>query len=320
MIQHITSKSLSVLLVPLLAFAFLLGTASASEASHVRGSDLVPTAQAAIGTPYVFGANGPSALDCSALVRQVLAQHGITNVPRTSINQHRWTRSISRSQLRAGDLVFHSFSARNGRNGTDHVSIYIGNGQVIDASRSNGGVVQRRLIEHSITGYGRIPGVTPGSSAASSPSSTSTRSVASSTTTRAEAARIVADRLDLRDRRNPFGVTTEGGAVGAVYHAGIGLPYSDGTWRPHARITQGQLAAWLDRADASRADAARIVADVMGFDDRRNPFGVTTRGGAVGALYQAGIALPYADGTWRPHTTVTRGQLDAWMRRGTDRF
>ena len=314
MVRYITQTSLSLFLVPFLAVGFVIGLAPASEASKTRGDDLVSTAQQAVGTPYVFGAEGPNALDCSGLVRQVLAVHGITDVPRVSLDQQDWSRSISRSQLQPGDLVFHSFSSRHGANGTDHVSFYAGNGQVIDASRSNGQVVRRPLIEHSITGYGRIPGVNTGPSASAPTSS----SMPTAGTTRAEAARIVADTLGLDDRRNPFGVTTEGGAVGAVHHAGIALPYGDGTWRPHSTVTPGQLAAWLDRAAATRADAAHVVAQVLGLKDRNNPFGVTTRGGSVDALYQNGIAYPYDEGTWRPHTTVTRGQLEAWMLRAAN--
>jgi hypothetical protein len=306
----------SIVLLPLVAVALMLvSVPPAAEASTVTGDQIVRSARAQLGVPYSFGGNGPRTLDCSGLVRLALAEHGITNVPRASIDQHRWARSITRSQLRPGDLVFQSWGPRNGPNGTDHVAIYLGRGRVLDASSSRGRVIERSLTERVVTGYGRIPGVSHTSSGPTSTSSSTSRSGWAGGTTRAEAARIVADTLDLRNRRNPFGVTTEGGAVGAVYLAGIGLPYSDGTWRPHASITRGQLAAWLARADPTRAEAARVVADVMGLKHRSNPFGVTTQGGAVGAVYHAGIGLPYSNRTWRPHASVTRGQLDAWMRR-----
>lgn len=306
------SRIQSIVLLPLLAVALMLVSAPpAAEASTVTGDQIVRSAKAQIGVPYYFGGNGPNSFDCSGFVRHALAQHGITNVPRSSIDQHRWTNSISRSQLQPGDLVFQSWGSRNGSNGTDHVAIYLGNGRVIDASPSQGGVVERSLTERVVTGYGRIPGVSHGGS---TPTSTA-RSGWAGGTTRAEAARIMADTLNLRNRSNPFGVTTEGGAVGAIYHAGITAGYSDGTFRPNTSITPNHLAAWLARGDMTRAEAARIVADVMGLKHRSNPFGVTTQGGAVGAVYHAGIALPYSDGTWRPHASVSRGQLDAWMRR-----
>jgi len=300
----------SIVLLPLLAMVLtLVSVPPAADASTVTGDQIVRTASAQLGVPYSFGGNGPRTFDCSGLVRHALARHGITNVPRASIDQHRWARSITRSQLRPGDLVFQSWGSRNGRNGTDHVAIYAGNGRVIDASPTLGGVIERSLTDRVVTGYGRIPGVSHASAGSNSTSGWA------GGTTRAEAARVVANTLRLPNRSNPFGVTTQGGAVGAVFHAGIGFPYSDGTWRPHAPITKGQLSAWLGRADVTRAQAARIVADVIGLRHRSNPFGVTTQGGAVGAVYHAGIGLPYSNGMWRPHAQVTRGQLDAWMRR-----
>jgi hypothetical protein len=302
----------SIVLLPLLAVALMLvSMPPAAEASTVTGDQIARSARAQLGVPYAFGGNGPSSFDCSGLVRHALAQHGITNVPRSSIDQQRWTKSISRSQLQPGDLVFQSWGSRNGTNGTDHVAIYAGNGRVVDSSPSQRGVGERSLTERVVTGYGRIPGVSHGGSTSGSTSSSGW----AGGTTRAEAARIVADTLDLRNRSNPFGVTTQGGAVGATYHAGIASPYSDGTFRPNTAITAGQLGAWLSRAEVTRADAARIVADVMGLKHRSNPFGVTTQGGAVGAVYHAGIALPYSNGTWRPNTSATSGQIDAWMRR-----
>lgn len=303
----IISSLRPVVLAPLLAVALLIGSVpAASEASTVSGDQIARTARSHVGSPYVWGGDGPGSFDCSGLVRYVFGQHGITDIPRVSIDQHRWAQPISRSELRIGDLVFLSFTSRNGSDGTDHVGIYVGDGRMVDASGGRGEVVERGIIEWAVTGYGRVPGVY---------TVTRASSTVSSETTRADAARIVADVMGLRDRSNPFGVTTEAGAVGAVYHAGIGRPYSDGTWRPHARITSAQLVSWLDRADATRAQAARIVASVLGLGDRSNPFGVTTHGGAVGAVYHAGIGLPYSDGLWRPHTTVTRTQLERWMRR-----
>ncbi len=307
----------SIVLLPLLAVDLMLvSVPPAAEASTVTGDQIVRSARAQLGVPYEFGGDGPDTFDCSSLVQHALADNGLTNVPRVSIDQHRWTESISRSQLRPGDLVFQSWGSRNGVNGTDHVAIYAGNGDVIDASRSNGAVVERSLTERVVTGYGRIPGVSQsGSTSGSTATATSTSTSGwAGGTTRAEAARIVADTLDLRDRSNPFGVTTEGGAVGAVYHAGIAPPYSGGKWRPHASISAGQLGEWLARGDTKRADAARIVADVMGLKHRSNPFGVTTQGGAVGAVYHAGIASPYADGKWRPNAPISRNQIKAWVR------
>ena len=77
------------------------------------------------GDPYVWGAAGPSAFDCSGLVMWAYAQVGIS-LPHFTGAQ--WTMGVhvSRSQLQPGDLVF--FYADIG-----HVGLYIGNGLMVDA-------------------------------------------------------------------------------------------------------------------------------------------------------------------------------------------
>jgi cell wall-associated NlpC family hydrolase len=78
-----------------------------------------------IGDPYVWGAAGPSAFDCSGLVVWAYAQIGISLDHFTG---DLWNEGehISRSQLEPGDLVF--FFADIG-----HVGIYVGNGMMVDA-------------------------------------------------------------------------------------------------------------------------------------------------------------------------------------------
>ena len=77
------------------------------------------------GDPYVWGAAGPSAFDCSGLVVWAYAQIGISLEHFTgdlwNEGQH-----ISRNELEPGDLVF--FYADIG-----HVGIYVGNGLMVDA-------------------------------------------------------------------------------------------------------------------------------------------------------------------------------------------
>lgn len=80
------------------------------------------------GDPYVWGATGPSAFDCSGLTSYAYGRAGLS-LPRTAAAQSGAVRHISRSQMHRGDLVFFSsgghvyhvglFAGR--RHGTDYV-------------------------------------------------------------------------------------------------------------------------------------------------------------------------------------------------------
>ena len=80
-----------------------------------------------LGVPYQWGGGSPTTgFDCSGLVQYVFAQLGIA-LPHNTVAQ--WNSPsavpVPRNQLQPGDLVFF--------NGLDHVGIYIGDGNFIDA-------------------------------------------------------------------------------------------------------------------------------------------------------------------------------------------
>jgi peptidoglycan DL-endopeptidase CwlO len=77
------------------------------------------------GDPYVWGAAGPNAFDCSGLVLWAYAQVGIS-LPHYTGDQWNMGVHVSRANLQPGDLVF--FYPDIG-----HVGLYIGNGLMVDA-------------------------------------------------------------------------------------------------------------------------------------------------------------------------------------------
>ena len=95
-------------------------------------SNLISYAYKFIGTPYVFGATGPSAFDCSGFTSYVFSHYG-KSLPRTSQSQYYSGTHISKNQLIPGDLVFFNTYTKLG-----HVGIYIGGGDFIHASSSRG--------------------------------------------------------------------------------------------------------------------------------------------------------------------------------------
>lgn len=88
------------------------------------GARVVAIAEQYLGFPYVFGAAGPNAFDCSGLVTYVYAQIGIS-LPHFAAAQWNYGSYVSIDQLEPGDLVFFA--------NLDHVGIYIGNGDYIQA-------------------------------------------------------------------------------------------------------------------------------------------------------------------------------------------
>ncbi|MFF8590160.1 NlpC/P60 family protein [Streptomyces sp. NPDC015220] len=101
----------------------------ASSHASGRAGAAFSAAQSKIGTPYVYGATGPSSFDCSGLTSWAYAQAGVS-IPRTSEAQANiGTRIYSQSQLQVGDLVFFF-------NDIHHVGLYAGNGQILHAPRT----------------------------------------------------------------------------------------------------------------------------------------------------------------------------------------
>jgi peptidoglycan DL-endopeptidase CwlO len=83
------------------------------------------------GLPYMWGAAGPAAFDCSGLVQWAFAQAGIS-MPRVAADQARAGPSVPVSQLQPGDLLFyHTDPTDPGY--ISHVAIYLGNGWMIQA-------------------------------------------------------------------------------------------------------------------------------------------------------------------------------------------
>ena len=89
------------------------------------GESILAAARSKIGSPYVWGAAGPNAFDCSGLTTWAYRQVG-KDIPRTSYAQASQGQKVSRDQLQPGDIVvFYS--------GASHVGIYAGDGKVVHA-------------------------------------------------------------------------------------------------------------------------------------------------------------------------------------------
>jgi peptidoglycan DL-endopeptidase CwlO len=108
-----------------------------STSASGRAAAAFAAAQTKIGSPYVYGATGPSSYDCSGLTSWAYAQAGVA-IPRTSQAQANAGTHLSLSQLQVGDLVIFYGDQH-------HVGLYAGNGQVLHAPRT-GTVVRYEAI------------------------------------------------------------------------------------------------------------------------------------------------------------------------------
>lgn len=83
-----------------------------------------------VGTRYRLGGTGAAGIDCSAFVQKTMSGAFNLHLPRSTAEQRHIGRSISKSDLQPGDLVF--FRKNN------HVGVYIGGGKFVHASTSQG--------------------------------------------------------------------------------------------------------------------------------------------------------------------------------------
>lgn len=115
-----------------------------------------------LGTPYVFGTEGPNQFDCSGLIWWALSRAGV-NIPRSSANGYYQTvPGVAKRNLRPGDLIYYNYG-RLGSGQADHVGVYIGSGKTIDTRSPENPVAVRAVDWGNVIGYGRVASLGPSS-------------------------------------------------------------------------------------------------------------------------------------------------------------
>jgi peptidoglycan DL-endopeptidase RipB len=139
------------------------GAQSALPGGRVRGPQaieyVIARGASQRGVPYSWGGgaiNGPSAgvdqdagkigYDCSGFVRYAFAGVGV-QLPKYSGDQYNAGRHVSPSEAKRGDLIFY------GPDGAQHVTIYLGNGQMLEASSAAGQVTVSPVRTAGMTPY-----------------------------------------------------------------------------------------------------------------------------------------------------------------------
>jgi cell wall-associated NlpC family hydrolase len=114
-----------------------------------KGATALSFAKSQLGKPYRYASAGPNAYDCSGLTSAAWSKVGVS-LPRTSQSQIGVGRSVSKSELQPGDLVFYY-------SGISHVGLYAGNGQIVHAPRPGKSVEYAALDSMPFAGA-RRPG------------------------------------------------------------------------------------------------------------------------------------------------------------------
>ncbi|EGT4050066.1 cell wall hydrolase, partial [Clostridioides difficile] len=117
--------------------------ANTSTNNSSKTDKLINLAKSKLGCKYVYGATGPNTFDCSGFTQWCYKQIGI-KIPRTVATQSKAGSAVDlkdRSKWKAGDLL-----CRVGGGSSNHVMMYIGNGQMIHSPQT-GDVVKIQSVD-----------------------------------------------------------------------------------------------------------------------------------------------------------------------------
>ncbi|SDI63473.1 C40 family peptidase [Alteribacillus bidgolensis] len=328
------------LVLLLSVFSFQPGAADA------KGDQIVEEARKHLGTPYKYGGTTPSGFDCSGFTGYVFDKAG-EDLPRTAAQQYNVGKSVKKSNLQKGDLVFFSNGSSISHNG-----IYIGNGKFIHSSSSNGISISKvddpyywgsrykgakRVIDEKEEGVksetleplpdGQYHDVKEGFWAYNSINSLSQDGIIngysdstfkpSKSITRAQAATLLMKALDLprngKDSRfNDVSSKHEHAtAIKAADEAGLITGNENGEFMPEDPMTRQQMAVVFYRAfDLEGTEYDGDFVDVS-TDHRYHKH--------ISAIAGSGIASGNENGEYEPGRETTRAHFSVFLENALDK-
>ena len=236
-------------LLPIFAsFMIVSGIGSTTTAEAATPTQLTQAAYKYIGVPYVYGGTSTKGFDCSGYTQYVFKQLGIT-LKRTAADQYKQGTSVSKANLKVGDLVFFNTTGRT----ASHVGIYIGDNKFAHAGSSTGVTVASLSTSYWATRYDgarRITNFTTTTTTAK-PEVKGTQIDFSVYASRGEVALKLAKELGLNtsNTNSPFTdvpkTSKYAGAVTALNKLGIFTGDGNKKFNPNSPLTREQMAKIL---------------------------------------------------------------------------
>jgi cell wall-associated NlpC family hydrolase len=144
-----------------LAASFAAGTNTKGQAPNPVAVAAVRAAMSKLGSPYVWGTEGPFTFDCSGLVLWSYHQAGYRGLPRVAADQYHATKPIDPTELLVGDLLFFSTTSKSDWTSISHVGMYVGGDFMIEAPNSGSVVKIAHIWKDAFFGATRVVDAVP---------------------------------------------------------------------------------------------------------------------------------------------------------------
>jgi hypothetical protein len=290
--------------VALLSLILSFSNTYSTEAASL--STLQSEATKLIGVPYRTAGTTTNGFDCSGFTQYVMKQAGVS-IPRTTSTQYALGKSVSKSDLQVGDLVFFNTSGR----GVSHVGISLGGTKFIHSASSKGvsiaSINDPYYWGDKYIGAKRV--VTDTETAVKAASVVPTA-------TRAEVAQVLAEKLNLTTTATTSSyndVNTSSNAfkaIQAVNEAGIFTGDAKGNFNPENSLTRAELAKVLVNAFELQPGQGTFK-----FTDVSSSYWAAD---SIQILAQHSITLGMGDGTFGISDHLTKTQLDLFISRAAN--
>ena len=116
--------------ITLVSKKYINNTSKPTKKTEIKIDKLISLAQSKIGSSYQYAKAGPNHFDCSGFVYYLFKTNNI-KIPRTSLNQSKDGKKITREGLKKGDILF--FDTSNKKH-VNHSGVYLGDGKFIHSS------------------------------------------------------------------------------------------------------------------------------------------------------------------------------------------